>query len=294
MFSASRLPYRAGGRIASLPSPRSPFLPVNFRLTRLLAPILLSLFAVAAGAQTASLPSKEKFHLFLLIGQSNMAGRGVVTPQDQTAPAHVLMLNKAGEWVPATDPMHFDKPAAGVGLGRTFGIEIAAATPGVTIGLIPCAVGGSPIDTWKPGVFYDATKTHPWDDAMRRAHLALQAGTLKGILWHQGESDSKADLAPAYEGKLHDLIARLRTEFQLPNVPFIAGQMGKFPAAPWDEFRTQVDRVHQELPTRVKGTAFVSSKGLNHKGDNLHFDADSYRIFGKRYAEAYLKLVREK
>ncbi len=203
------------------------------------------------------------------------------------------MLNKAGEWVPAVDPLHFDKPVAGVGLGRTFGRELAAASRGVTIGLIPCAVGGSPIDTWQPGVFYDPTKSHPWDDALRRAKIALQAGTLQGILWHQGESDSNAGPAPTYEARLHDLVARLRVELSAPAVPFIAGQMGKFPDAPWNEFKTQVDRTHRELPRKVKVTAFVSSEGLQHKGDKVHFDADSCREFGQRYAAAYLKLTRE-
>ena len=58
------------------------------------------------------LPVKEKFHLFLLVGQSNMAGRGVVDAQDKTPDPRILMLNKAGEWASAVDPLHFDKPAA--------------------------------------------------------------------------------------------------------------------------------------------------------------------------------------
>jgi hypothetical protein len=256
--------------------------------TRSIGFILPLLVAIASAAE---LPPKASFHLFLLVGQSNMAGRGAVAPEDKVPPARVLMLSKAGEWVPAVDPMHFDKPgAAGVGLGRTFGLEIAAATPGVTIGLIPCAVGGSPIDAWQPGVFYTPTKSHPWDDAIRRAQLALRSGTLKGILWHQGESDSKPQLAPAYAAKLHDLIARLRRELNASNVPFIAGQMGKFSDAPWDAARTQVDAVHQNLPANVPHTAFVSAEGLKHKGDKVHFDAASYRTLGRRYAEAYLKL----
>lgn len=260
------------------------------RFARLVAVFVL-LVSSAVVAQPTALPPKEQFHLFLLVGQSNMAGRGIVTPADKVAPARVLMLSKDGTWVPAKDPMHFDKPAAGVGLGRTFGIEVAAATPGVTIGLIPCAVGGSPVAAWVPGYFYDPTKSHPWDDAIRRAKLALQAGTLKGILWHQGESDANAKSAPLYAAKLHDLIARFRAELQAPTVPFIVGQMGKFAEAPWHEFQEQVDRVHRELPVKVQGTAYVSAEGLNHKGDKLHFDADSYRVFGRRYAEAYLKLA---
>ena len=241
------------------------------------------------------LPPKERFHLFLLVGQSNMAGRGVVAPEDKVAHPRVLMLSQSGEWVPAVDPIHFDKPnLVGVGLGRTFGIQIADAQPGVTIGLIPCAVGGSPIDSWMPGVFYEPTKSHPWDDALRRARRALQDGTLEGILWHQGESDSTAKLAPEYEGKLHDLIRRLRSELNAPAVPFIAGQLGRFADSPWSEFRKIVDEVHRSLPKKVPHTAFVSSEGLKHKGDKVHFDAASYRELGRRYAQAYLELTRTK
>ena len=162
----------------------------------------------------------------------------------------------------------------------------------VTVGLIPCAVGGSPIDAWKPGAFDEPTKSHPWDDALRRAKIALRAGTLKGILWHQGESDSNAANAPSYEAKLHDLIARLRTELNAPDVPFIAGQLGKFPDSPWNEFKIRVDQAHRSLPEKIMRTAYVSAEGLKHNGDKTHFDADSCREFGRRYAEAYLKLRR--
>ena len=254
--------------------------------------LTLWLCGPAAAAGPIALPAKADFHLFLLVGQSNMAGRGAVAPEDKVAHPRVLMLNQAGEWVPAIDPLHFDKPnVVGVGLGRSFGLAIAEARPGVTIGLIPCAVGGSPIGAWQPGVFYQPTKSHPWDDALRRAKLALQSGTLQGILWHQGESDSNRELAPKYEAKLHDLIARLRSELGAPNVPFVAGQMGQFAESPWSEFKQIVDRAHRELPRQVPHTAFVRSDGLAHKGDKVHFDAASYREFGQRYAEAWLKLV---
>ncbi len=256
--------------------------------------IALWLIGNIAFAQTASLPPKDKFYLFLLVGQSNMAGRGTVTPPDTTPHPRVLMMNPAGEWVPAVDPMHFDKPGvAGVGLGRAFASAIADAHSGVTVGLIPCAVGGSPIDSWQPGVFYQPTRSHPWDDAIRRAKLALKSGTLQGILWHQGESDCTAELAPAYESKLHHLIARLRDELHAPEVPFVAGQLGKFADSSWSEFKAKVDQAHRELPRKVPHTAFVSSEGLKDKGDKVHFDADSYREFGQRYAEAYSKLSRE-
>ncbi len=242
-----------------------------------------------ASAQEVVLPSKDKFHLFLLVGQSNMAGRGAVEEQDKTPHPRVLMLSKSGVWVPAVDPMHFDKPAAGVGLGKTFGRIIADANPGVTIGLIPCAVGGSHIDAWKPGEFYAPTKSHPWDDMSKRAAIALKAGTLKGILWHQGEGDSLPQYADTYEPKLHDLIARTRKELNAPDAPFIAGQMGKFDGVPWTPEKVIVDKAHQALASKVPHTAFVSAEGLTHKGDKVHFDSPSFRELGKRYAEAFLK-----
>lgn len=139
-----------------------------------------------AFAQNAQLPPKEDFHLFLLVGQSNMAGRGEVAEQDMKPHSRVLMLDKSGKWVPAIDPMHFDKSAAGVGLGKTFGQLVANANPKLAVGLIPCAVGGSPIDVWSPGEFYAQTKSHPWDDSMERAAIALKSGKLAGIVGEIG------------------------------------------------------------------------------------------------------------
>lgn len=263
-------------------------------MTRASFLFLLSFASFLAAAEPAKLPPKENFHLFLLVGQSNMAGRGTVEEQDKTPHPRVLMLSKSGEWVPAVDPMHFDKPAAGVGLGKTFGTLLADANPGVTIGLIPCAVGGSPIDAWKPGEFYAPTKSHPWDDAMQRATIALKAGVLKGILWHQGEADSTDALAPTYEAKLHDLIARFRKELAAPDVPFIAGQLGVFADAPWNDAKKTIDAVHRALPSKVPHTAFVSAEGLNHCGDKVHFDSPAYRELGRRYAEAFKKLTGTK
>ena len=272
---------------------------VPIRKKHLMLPVrilLLLSFLLPGSAladEPASVPeSPDKFHLFLLIGQSNMAGRGVVEDSDKVVNPRVLMLNKKGDWVPAVDPLHFDKPSiVGVGLGRTFGLDYAAAHPDVTVGLIPCAVGGSAIESWEPGGFDDATKTHPYDDAIVRAHDALKAGTLRGILWHQGESDSKPDLAAVYEQKLHALIQRLRTELSpgqdAAAIPFVAGQMGQFAERPWDDARKQVDAVQKNLPAVVPATAFASSDGLTHKGDEVHFDSASVRELGYRYYKAW-------
>jgi len=267
-----------------------------FSMRRILT-LLGALWAVQGAfaqspASPTPLPAKEKFYLFLLVGQSNMAGRGQVEEVDKTPHARVLVFNKQGEWAPAVDPLHFDKRGAGVGIGKTFGTLVAEADPSLTVGLIPCAVGGSPIDSWIPGALDKGTNTHPWDDCMQRAQVALQAGTLKGILWHQGESDANPKLAAVYEGKLHELIARFRKDLNAPDVPFIAGQLGQFEGSPWSEGKLAIDKIYQGLPAQVPHTAIVSSAGLRDKGDKTHFDAASYREFGKRYFEAYQKLVR--
>lgn len=264
-----------------------------FTIITLLTCGLLSASLSGQAAEQVTLPDAQNLHLYLLVGQSNMAGRGKVTEQDKQPHPRVLMLNKERQWVPAVDPLHFDKPSVvGVGIGKTFGIEIASDNPGITIGLIPCAVGGSPISSWQPGEFYPPTQSHPWDDAIARAKVAMKAGTLKGILWHQGESDSKDGLAEIHEEKLHDLIARFRKELQAPDVPFIAGQMGQFAERPWSDAKKKVDAAHQHLADKVKHAAFVSSDGLKHKGDEVHFDADSYRELGRRYADAYRRLTQ--
>lgn len=261
-------------------------------LVTLMSIVLTTVFVVTGRSEEPELPSKDKFHLFLLVGQSNMAGRGKVTPDDQVKNSKVLMLNQEGKWVPAVDPMHFDKPKmVGVGLGRTFGLEVSRKNPDITIGLIPCAVGGSPIKAWEPGAWDAPTKTHPYDDAMKRAQQALQSGTLVGILWHQGESDSGPGKAEIYEQKLRELIARFRKELDADEVPFIIGQLGQFEESPWNESKKQVDQAHQNIAKSDDRIAYVKSDGLTHKGDKVHFNAESYREFGKRYAKAYLDLT---
>ncbi len=241
--------------------------------------------------EAPALPERERFHLFLLAGQSNMAGRGIVEKQDRVPHPRVLTLTKSNTWAPAVDPIHFDKSAAGVCLGRTFGIEIAEADPSITIGLIPCAVGGSPISSWEPGGYHDQTKSHPYDDAMERVRFAIESGVLRGILWHQGESDSNSKKAPLYEEKLHSLIARFRKELESPDVPFVVGQLGAFEKRPWNEWRQQVDAAHAAVPGKIPLTAFVPSDGLTPNADLIHFDAASLREFGRRYAAAFRQLV---
>lgn len=253
--------------------------------------------AVVTAAGTASVqgvqPAAEPpLDLFLLAGQSNMAGRGVVEVDDLKIHPRVWMLDRANRWAPAIEPMHFDKPIAGVGPGRAFGIAIAEADPTARVGLVPVAVGGSPIAAWVSGATHDQTGAKPFDDAVVRIRAAKRHGAFRAILWHQGESDANEAAAPAYAGGLRAVIERLRAEAGDPRLPVLIGQLGRFPAAPWTAWHLQVDAAHRRLVAEVPRVAFVSSEGLTDKGDALHFDAASARTLGRRYADAYRALTR--
>ena len=236
------------------------------------------------------LPASENFHLFLLAGQSNMAGRGEVTPGRNAPNPRVSMLTKDGAWAPATDPIHYDKPFAGVGLARTFAEAYLADHPGVTIGLIPAACGGSPISTWQPGIYFDQTDSHPWDDAVARTRSALRDGELQAILWHQGESDSNDELAPLYEANLEDLLQRFWRVFGDRELPVVIGQLGQFSANPWGAGTKQVDAAMQSVVAKHDNVGFVRSDGLEAKPDGIHFNAEALREFGKRYYTALAAL----
>lgn len=237
-------------------------------------------------------PAANGMDLYLLIGQSNMAGRGKVDEESKKVHPRVFMLNKDGQWVPATDPLHFDKPSAGVGPGLAFGKALAAA-PEARIGLIPCAVGGTSIKAWSPGYQDPNTKAYPYDDMLRRVQLALKDGTLKGIIWHQGETDRPTTdwSRKQYAGKFTEFITRLRKDLDAEQVPFVAGELPQL-----DEKFLEVNKLFNEqlqgFGSTVSNYACVSAKDLTDGGDKLHLDAKSARIFGQRYAEAMLCLLK--
>lgn len=247
----------------------------------LLAPLVCTVFAQG---QQSTEPDPQ-FHLYLLMGQSNMAGRGLVDEESKVVHPRVVMLDKKRAWVPATDPLHFDKAVAGVGPGLAFGKKMADENPRVRIGLIPCAIGGTAISVWVPGKEDKSTHTHPYDDMLERARVAMKAGVLKGILWHQGEADLKN---PGYGKRLTELIERLRTDLSAPNVPFVASELS--PLNPHNaDAVAAFNAVVRDLSVANYGC--VSGAGLDHKGDKLHYNTASARTLGLRYAEKMKVLV---
>jgi Carbohydrate esterase, sialic acid-specific acetylesterase len=247
--------------------------------------------AVACAPHSAPSDAGGDRQLFVLAGQSNMAGRGVVEADDRVSHPRVEMLTRDLVWAPAVDPVHFDKPAAGVGPGRAFGLAIAAHDGSAQVGLVPTAVGGSPISAWRPGALYAETGTHPYDDALARVRVAQRSGRVRAVLWHQGESDATPALSVAYADRLRELIARFRADLGEPDLPFLIGQLGQFEGAPWSAAKVRVDSAQRAVAASMHNVAFVTAEGLVDKGDTLHFDARSARELGRRYAAAYERMV---
>jgi hypothetical protein len=246
-------------------------------MTRNLFAAAIACFIALTCSHAQDAPKNMK--LFLLIGQSNMAGRGKIEEQDKVENPNILMLTKDLKWVVAKDPVHFDKAAAGVGLCSEFARDIHKADPKSTIGLIPCAVGGSSLDQWQPG--------NPlYTTAVARAKEAMKQGNLTGILWHQGESDAKADLIATYPARFQTMITQLRTDLGAENVPLLIGEV-----IPGHGNHDAVNVALAETAKKTPNAALVSSADLGNK--QLHYISADYRALGKRYAEVFLKMGKK-
>ncbi len=228
----------------------------------------------------------DSLNLFLLIGQSNMCGRGFLTTVEPLKDPRISMF-RVGRWSEAREPLFVDKETAGIGPGMSFALRLLRDGPEAKIGLLPCAFGGTKLHMWAPGADL-------YDHAVAITRIALKQGRLKGILWHQGEGDSGVpERAATYGETFEAMIAKLREDLDARDVPVVAGELGEFlkdrPGIPHFPLINQALR---DAAARIPRYACVSAAGLTDIGDHLHFDAPSQRIFGERYAEAYLALAK--
>jgi hypothetical protein len=213
-----------------------------------------------------------------------MAGRGIVEPQDTIGNNSILCLNKEGDWEIAKEPLHFDKSVAGVGPGLAFAREMLIGNDSIVIGLIPCAAGGSGIEYWLKDLFWEQTSTFPYNNALLRAKLAMKDGTLKGILWHQGEADCSPVQLKQYKENLITLIQKIRKDLNTPDLPFIAGELPYFNPCSKD-FNSNL----HEIKNLILFFDVVSAEKLSSLPDKIHLDAASAREIGKRYANSSKK-----
>ena len=230
-------------------------------------------------------------HSFLMIGQSNMAGRGEFgeVPAIDNPLCYMLRM---GRWQKMREPVNPDRPIfegrfhSGISLAASFANELANHTE-TKVGLIPCADGGTTIDQWMPGeVLYD--------HAIMMTKLAMRSSSLAGIIWHQGESDCHSDdTLYAHKEKFINMITLLRKELGAEDIPLIIGELSENYAESYNigERSICMNRFYREAANELPMCAVASSQGLELKPDGIHFNSAATREFGKRYFEAYLGLV---
>ncbi|PQV51171.1 protein of unknown function (DUF303) [Jejuia pallidilutea] len=222
--------------------------------------------------------------VYLLIGQSNMAGRAIIEPQDSDSLEHVFLFTgeKGNIWNKAVNPLNTYSTVRKklsmqkLGPGYAFAKAMIKANPNKNIGLVVNAKGGTSIEEWAPnGTLYQ--------QAVIRTSKALKNGVLKGVLWHQGESNTAH--YNTYMPKLITLIKAIRNDFNLPNLPFVVGQL-----SPDKPERINFNKMLLELPKSIIHTAVVKTDSTS-TIDKTHFDSASQRLLGRRYAEEMLKLL---
>ena len=227
-------------------------------------------------------------HSFLLIGQSNAAGRGFMEeakPLD-TLDGRIKVLRN-GRWQTAFRPINFDREFSGTCLAESFAVEYALSHEGVDVGIIPCADGGTQLSQWLPGEIL-------FDNAVNCAKLAMRTSNIKAILWHQGESDCTNEKIALYKERFTLIMDTLRKELGMPELPIIIGELGEYlkEHEKWQNIRDNYPRVNEklhELAESYPNSAIVSGAELPSNPDKLHFSADSLVEFGKRYYKAYEK-----
>ena len=219
----------------------------------------------------------------LLIGQSNMAGRGFLNEAAPIYNENIFMLRN-GRWQMMTEPIHFDRSVAGAGPAASFAQAWCNANQNEQIGLIPCAEGGSSIDEWN-------TEGTLFRHAVSEAKFVMENSELIAILWHQGESDSHSGKYKNYYQKLNTLVHSFRKELEAPEIPFIIGGLGDYLGkSGFGKSCAEYDLINRELLKYAEDNRncyFVTGEKLYPNPDGIHINAESQRRFGIRYFEAY-------
>lgn len=225
-------------------------------------------------------------HSFLLIGQSNMAGRGFAEEVDPIDGKGIKVLRN-GRWQPIYVPVNPDRPFSGINLAESFAFAYRNKF-NVEVGLIPCADGGTSLDQWKPGGLL-------YDNAVYQTRLAMRTSNIVGVLWHQGEADCDEEKYPFYQSKFTNIMNYLRKDLDLQETPFLLGELGSFlkdrETDPKLRNYFHVNDALHKIEAENKMVKVVSAEGLGANADNLHFSAKALREFGLRYFEAFLSIA---
>ena len=257
-----------------------------------------------------SFSQDTNFFVFLCFGQSNMEGFPGIEPQDKgpvddrfrvLAAVDFPRLNREkGHWYPAVPPLC--RSSSGIGPTDYFGRTLVAhLPPNIKVGVVNVSVAGCKIElfardncqsyasnapVWMANIIkaYDG---NPYAHLVAMARLAQKDGVIKGILLHQGESNTNDRQWP---NKVKDVYDNLLKELDLKaeQVPLLAGEVVN---ADQGGACASMNRIIGELPLTIPTAHVISSAGCASRPDHLHFTPAGYRELGKRYADTMLPLL---
>lgn len=258
---------------------------------------------IGVGQQALSQTPDPDFHIYLCIGQSNMEGNASIEPIDRTdvpqrfkvmaAASFTSPVRKIGEWYTATPPLV--RQSTGLTPMDYFGRTMVDNLPeNVTVGVIPVAIGGCKIEHLDKD--FDASSLADeadWFKAYMReydnapyarliacAREAQKSGVIKGILLHQGESNTGDTSWPSKVRKIYDdILADLG--LSPLSVPLLAGEVVTTAEG---GVCGGMNPIINTLPSTLSVARVVSAANLPQKGDGLHFTSHGYRVLGCRYA----------
>ena len=276
--------------------------------------IKLNLFAVIAFTfiSIKSFSQDRNFYIFLCFGQSNMEGNAKFEPQDTTVDSRFQVLQAVDcpdlhrtkdVWYTAVPPLCRCK--TGLTPADYFGRTLVANLPKkIKIGIINVSVGGAKIEIFEKDHyqsylatapewmknFADAYNGNPYQRLVELAKLAQQKGVIKGILLHQGESNTNDALWPekvkgVYKNLMKDLNLKSKS------VPLLAGEVVN---ADQGGVCASMNTIIAKLPQTISTSYVIPSGGCPCAADHLHFTAAGYRILGKRYGEQMLSILGRK
>ncbi len=255
-------------------------------------------------------PQDPNFYIFLCFGQSNMEGQGTIEAQDKTVDSRFQVMQavncswpekKKASWYTAVPPLcrcwtHLS-PADY--FGRTM---IENLPDSIKIGVINVSIGGCRIELFDKEIYqdYDSTYTDQWfQDIIKEydgnpyqylidlAKLAQQDGIIKGILLHQGESNTGDSQWPAKVKKIYNHFME-DLNLDPESVPLLAGEVVHSDQA---GLCASMNSIIAKLPQSIPNAYVISSSGCTDKADNVHFNSAGYRELGKRYAIQMLSIL---
>jgi len=255
------------------------------------------------------------FHIYLCFGQSNMEGQGTIESQDQAVDKRFLLMQSMdcprvesdtlerikGHWRSAIPPLC--QCNTGLSPVDYFGKTMLEQLPEkVRLGVINVAVGGCDIRLFDKDLYqdYDSTYTEKWftdkvafyegnpyQHLISLAKIAQKDGIIKGILLHQGETNTGDRQWPNYVEKIYkDLLKDLALEASA--VPLLAGELVSVDSS----CCASMNPIINTLPNVIATAHVISAENCTAQ-DRAHFDAEGYRVLGRRYGLKMLELMAE-